>query len=210
MTTSATIVGTYFYDALTSNAGMPAPGVRTKGGTRGKKWSPLFWSSRYVFDATPDGTRADPERAALEGLAVSTGYAGWRRSAGWLDPAVHHCDFEGVACDKDGSVKILALSFNNMTGTFPESLELSNLQDLDIEQNAVSGRLPARVPFASTLRQLGLGGNPLGGPFPLCDALARILQRAGDTHAPCDLAGTAFDCDASPCAAALAKCGAAC
>ena len=166
---------------------------------------------------------ATTEREALRALANATNLQGWQRRNNWLTQAPI-CDWEGVGCDRDGSVrprrralstaekhtsisqvKILALSFNNMTGRLPRSLDLPALEDLDVERNAMSGAAPAmRFP---RLRQLGLGGNAFTAGFPLCDELARIVDAAGAGTPPCDLSGTSFDCT---CAEAMAKCGAPC
>ena len=104
-------------------------------------------------------------------------------------------------------MKILALSFNNMTGQMPRALALPALEDLDVEQNAMRGAFP--VATFPHLRQLGLGGSLFVGYFPLCDELERIVDRAGAAGAPpCDLSGTTFQCGA--CRTAMERCGATC
>merc|ERR1712113_718268 len=105
----------------------------------------------------------DAERAALFELGRSCGSEYWVHNEHWLSEA-HVCDWDLVGCDREGRVKVLALDFNNLTGTLPASLgRLRRLQDLDLEHNHVSGSLPSSIGDLSSLMQLGIGGNRLSG-----------------------------------------------
>lgn len=85
--TSATIVGTYFYDALTSNAGMPAPGVR-KGGLEGRKGHPfsgLLGTSSMRRPTGPGPTRSGPRSRDSRFLPATPGGGG--APGGWTRPS---------------------------------------------------------------------------------------------------------------------------
>ena len=104
------------------------------------------------------------ERAALVDLASATRIEHWVRRRGWLDPGRSVCDWDLVGCNGDGRVKLLTLSFNNLTGTLPETIGmLEMLEDLDLEYNKLIGTIPDAVGGMAQLIQLGLGGNQFNG-----------------------------------------------
>ena len=71
----------------------------------------------------------DLERDALVALYNSTNGDGWLSNYGWLDPAVHYCNWFGVTCDDENRVTILFLSSNNLSRFIPS--ELGNLRNLN-------------------------------------------------------------------------------
>ena len=153
------------------------------------------------------------ERSALIDLASSTGVQHWLHRRNWLSRAHHVCEWELVGCDAERRVKVLALSFNNMSGALPPSVaQLQRLQDLDVEHNHLSGRVPSEIGSMRALVQLGLGGNRFTGALPpqLCPVLWRLTDAAPTgAEPPCDLSGNAFACPL-PCEEASAGCGATC
>lgn len=202
----AVVVGTYFYDALTNDAGVYsfyATNVAVGGGRSG-----LAGAKRGAVDEEKAA-----ERSALIELAKLTQSTGWVKNRNWLTP-MSICDWELVGCDAEGYVKILALDFNNLRGPLPEALgNLTRLEDLDLEHNSLVGNLPASLSRLDSLSQLGLGGNHFDGAFPraLCTPLTRIIEGArarGSSQPPCDLSRNNFTCPL-PCSAA-AVCGAVC
>ena len=60
------------------------------------------------------------------------------------------------------SLEVIDVSFNSMSGTFPELISLQNLRHLDIRENEFSGKFPD-IYFSSTtflqLRYVGLSHN---------------------------------------------------
>lgn len=67
------------------------------------------------------------------------------------------------------------LQNNNITGRLPPELgALPRLQTLDLSNNRFSGRVPDTLGRLSTLRYLRLNNNSLSGPFPA--SLAKIPQ----------------------------------
>ena len=87
---------------------------------------------------------------ALESLYEATNGSGWTRSDGWLEDQDLN-RWHGVRTDSIGRVSGLDLSGNALSGHVPEALGLlTNLRELRIGDNALSGRLPlslARVPL---------------------------------------------------------------
>jgi len=157
---------------------------------------------------------ADQDRRALTDLAAATGAANWVRcSGGWLndDASDDVCDWDLVGCDGGGRVKLLTLSFNNLSGTVPASIaNLTHLQDLDLEYNSLAGSVPD-VSGLKALTQLGLGGNGFTGPLPasICSVLSSVTNNGSLATPACDLSGSAFACPL-PCPELTGLCGATC
>ncbi len=121
------------------NAGSSTPYTGT--------WMPAgsLNSARYLHTATllPDGTvlvaggqnpnmtptvlssseiyYQETQQDVLVSLYNSTGGASWNNNSGWLstDPV---CTWNGVSCDGSGNVTSLILSWNNLSGTIPDSI----------------------------------------------------------------------------------------
>ncbi|GMI27229.1 hypothetical protein TeGR_g3398 [Tetraparma gracilis] len=140
----------------------------------------------------------------MQQLASSTNSETWIHNEGWLEGSVSVCDWDLVGCDGSGRVKILALSFNNLTGSLPPEVSmLAALQDLDLEYNAISGPIPSSIGRLK-VKQLGLGGNNFTlAPAELCD----LPATAGTA---CDLSGNAFSCDLPTQCDLATTCGATC
>ncbi len=88
--------------------------------------------------------------AVIESLYQATGGANWTNSDGWLGESVVS-DWYGVRADSLGRVTGLDLSDNGLEGGLPGNLgQLSQMIELRIDGNALSGRLPlslARLPL---------------------------------------------------------------
>ena len=156
---------------------------------------------------------ASLDRDALMELGTACSSKYWVRHRNWLSAEHHICDWELVGCDREGRVKILALDFNNLTGTLPSSVGLlSKLQDLDLEHNHLVGSVPSELGQLSSLVQLGLGGNQFSGRIPdeACAPLQRIVSGGGAGQPACDLSGNKFACPLPACNTTVATCGGAC
>jgi|EP00900_Chrysochromulina_parva_P027050 hypothetical protein len=156
---------------------------------------------------------ASLDRDALIELGTACSSKYWVRHRNWLSAEHHICDWELVGCDLDGRVKILALDFNNLTGTLPSSVGLlSKLEDLDLEHNHLVGSVPSELGQLSSLVQLGLGGNQFSGRIPdeACAPLQRIVSGGGKGQPACDLSGNKFACPLPACNTTVATCGGAC
>ncbi|KAL3936354.1 MAG: hypothetical protein SGBAC_008317 [Bacillariaceae sp.] len=100
---------------------------------------------------------------------------GWTTSTGWMTEA-NECEWFGLECDgytsptdADTYVPITAVSLdqNGLTGQIPAELfGLQSLQRLILEGNAISGTIPEGVSQATQLATLDLDFNSLSGELP--------------------------------------------
>jgi Leucine-rich repeat (LRR) protein len=95
---------------------------------------------------------------------------GWSPSLKVLD--LGHNSLSGQLPDKiGGTLKALYLGYNDLEGGVPSSwgFDLKKIETLNLEQNKLSGPLPAQVPAWSgrwPAVRLFLSGNSLSGPLP--------------------------------------------
>ena len=142
------------------------------------------------------------ECQALVTLYNATNGPGWTNSTGWGN--ANPCTWFGIVCtDGDqGSVRILnlvsnqlsgplpealgaltslerlALNWNELTGAIPSALgNLPNIEDIQMWENEFSGALPASLGNAPNLRFLSLHSNNLSGPIPAALFNAPKLER---------------------------------
>lgn len=105
------------------------------------------------------------ECEALAAFYHATGGNGWTQSSGWLvesDPTLWH----GVTVN-EGHVEKLVLQNNNLTGSLPAQLaDLSRLTELNVRDNQLSGALPAGIGSLSSLIILDLSNNQFSGGLP--------------------------------------------
>lgn len=163
-----------------------------------------LWSQGVDFCAGGDDAA---DCAALVDLAVQTNSAWWSFNRGWLTNRTI-CDWELVGCDAAGRVKILALSFNNLTGgpIRPSFGGLSRLVDWDFEGNQVSGPIaPGIVAGLTSLREIGIGGNLFSGLAPRSFCTTALNATLGPA---CHMAGNRFECPLPRCLEG--RCGASC
>jgi hypothetical protein len=103
---------------------------------------------------------------ALMDFYDATGGALWLNQAGWSYNA--QCWF-GVKCGGINSSDVTELSLpkNQLSGTLPASLgTIAGLEYLDVSNNQLTGTLPAAWSLLSMLRFLYLSNNMLYGVFP--------------------------------------------
>ena len=105
----------------------------------------------------------ESDRAGLRALYEATGGAGWTNAGGWLSgPAVGR--WHGVESDSLGRVIALDLENNGLSGELPAALSrLSAMTELRIARNTLNGRLPASL-TAVPLRELRYAGTGLCTP----------------------------------------------
>ena len=112
---------------------------------------------------------SDEERAALMDFYNATDGPHWKQNDGWgTDRPVE--EWYGVyttTYGKNAYVKTLRLENNNLTGTIPASLQnLSELNFLELGGNNLTGTVPAELASLKNLYIVELQENKFNGPFP--------------------------------------------
>mmetsp|Transcript_7252 Transcript_7252/g.10922 ORF Transcript_7252/g.10922 Transcript_7252/m.10922 type:complete len:1551 (-) Transcript_7252:120-4772(-) len=115
--------------------------------------------------------RQEKEREVLMKLFTSTGGENWLDNTGWMEEAVHHCDWYGISCSNrrtgDGHVYKINLGKNGLDGTIPTEIgTLSNLLGLSLSQNDLDGAIPTEIGKLSSFFELNLYDNHLSGTIP--------------------------------------------
>ena len=117
-----------------------------------------------VYRVAVAGPAAD--RAALVALYNSTDGPNWEKSDNWLSDEPLS-EWYGITADFTGRVTELELDDNNLSGTLPAELGgLSKLTSLDLRYNSLDGEIPSELGDLSNLRALRLYGNDLSGEMP--------------------------------------------
>jgi Leucine-rich repeat (LRR) protein len=79
---------------------------------------------------------------ALSNFFTATGGASWTTNTGWGGGSSYCTPWAGLTCSR-GVVTALALNGSNLTGTVPDVFgNLTELQYLDLSDNAFSGTIP--------------------------------------------------------------------
>ncbi len=107
------------------------------------------------------------DRDVLEILYEATDGPNWRRNTNWLTDAPLD-EWHGVATDSAGRVSRLRLDDNQLTGEIPAQLgQLANLQRLSLGWNQLTGEIPPALGQLANLQYLWLRRNQLTGEIPL-------------------------------------------
>ena len=107
-----------------------------------------------------------PDRAALVALYNATGGADWTNNTNWLTDAPMG-QWHGVTTNANGRVSGLDLQNNALSGEIPAALgSLRNLEQLQLDGNHLTGTIPSELARLTSLEILGLGGNELTGTIP--------------------------------------------
>jgi hypothetical protein len=117
------------------------------------------------------------ERQVLVDLYNSAGGASWSNKTNWLSAAGTECIWYGVTCDAGKThVTALKLNFDNLVGTLPSSLStLSELTQLNLRQNELSGAIPALTGMTK-LTNVDLSSNKFTGTLPSLAGLNSLVE----------------------------------
>jgi len=109
---------------------------------------------------------AATDRAALVALYEATDGPNWVDNTNWLTDA-RLDDWYGVDTDASGRVVRLELDDNALSGTVPAELgSLPELKRLDLPDNRLTGPIPVDLGNLTNLTNLELDDNELTGPIP--------------------------------------------
>ncbi len=73
------------------------------------------------------------------------------------------------------SLQALRLNYNTIQGTLPSLTGLSQLTDLELSSNLLSGSLPSRDEFPNNLRAVSLDGNELTGSLRAFQGMTELV-----------------------------------
>ena len=125
-----------------------------------------FSGALPVQGQTYDAGDSDTDRAALVALYNATDGANWHNNGNWLSNAPMG-EWHGVTTDSDGRVTQLILDNNQLTGGIPAELgSLTKLDWLYLSGNQLSGEVPSSLGSLANLQWLHLDGNQLSGEIP--------------------------------------------
>ena len=106
------------------------------------------------------------DRDVLEALYNATDGPNWTNSANWTTNAPLG-EWYGVTTDATERVIGLDLEDNNLSGPLPAALgSLDKLEELILEDAGISGAIPPELGQLGNLTVLSLGSNSLTGPIP--------------------------------------------
>ena len=112
------------------------------------------------------GTPRALQLPVLVALYNATDGANWRFSANWLSDRPIG-EWHGIGTDSSGYVTHLYLQENQLSGQIPAELSsLTSLRVLYLRNNELSGPIPAALGSLTTLEQLWTQDNELSGPIP--------------------------------------------
>ena len=115
------------------------------------------------------------QRQALIDLYNSTNGSNWYDAENWrngddtdFNDIGTECTWFGVTCNGTGdSVTGLNLNDDDLSGSIPASIEdLADLQNLELSSNQLTGSIPPELGNISALGQLQLSFNQLSGSIP--------------------------------------------
>ena len=129
-------------------------------------------TANFAIDSVPA-----TERAALIALYNATDGDHWTNNSGWKTPPLDTDDFAmpgtegswfGITVNS-GTLRVLYIHLNNnqLTGSMPAELgSLAGLQQLHLQQNQLTGSIPAELGNLTQLNTLWLNQNQLSGAIP--------------------------------------------
>ena len=124
-----------------------------------------LYCKKFVPADTPDQGSVTTDSLALVALYNATDGDNWINNTGWLTDPLD--DWFGVSLNDVRRVTAVNLESNALTGKIPKKLgELSRLIQLDLRDNSLTGPIPPELGDLSNVEYLQLIDNGLNGPIP--------------------------------------------
>ena len=138
----------------------------------------LNWIERSfddgVYDVETFSIRRLLSLFALATFAFSVQTNEWMIENGWLNEP-NECDWNGLVCDRNGTVVEMNLTDSNLEGIMPEEIGiLQSLSVLDVSTNVLNGPIPNSIGNLVNLQQLNLDRNAFSGDLP--SSLDKLLN----------------------------------
>lgn len=114
-----------------------------------------------------------PDYAALVDFFNATNGPSWTTKTNWLTDC-NVCSWYGITCRMGKRVAEIRLPSNGLSGSLPSSLSALSLAVLELDNNKLSGGVPAPVGELTNLQLLSLSNNQLSGAIPT--QLANMVQ----------------------------------
>ena len=125
----------------------------------------LAWAAAVGLAVEGRSQDLESDKQALIALYNATDGPNWTTNHGWLSDEPLSSWF-GVILS-DGRVRMLALHYNQLTGSIPAELgNLSSLHHLVLGDNQLTGPIPAELGNLANLWRLQLRNNQLTGSIP--------------------------------------------
>ena len=135
--------------------------ARSSGVTRVTATHDSVTSSAEVAVKLPGG-----DRVALEAIYREMGGDDWTDNTNWLSDEPLG-EWYGVDTTRNGRVRYLELQDNNLTGRIPAEIGLlDSLFSLGLRDTTVTGPIPPAIGRLRNLRDLRMGGTHIDGPLP--------------------------------------------
>ena len=141
----------------------------------------LIASATFVPPSAAFAAIPASERAALTSLHASTTGTGWTNNLGWLGAPGTECTWYGVHCSGD-HVSDIDLPGNNLVGSLPSLIGLTELEYFNVSGNQLQGSIP---PLTSLQRLYfaDFGSNRFGGTLPSLSGMTSLsLFYAGNNQ----------------------------
>ena len=125
------------------------------------------WLTAISNHGAEDCTETRPDWFVLAEFYNRTNGPGWSNNANWLSDRPFD-EWYGVTTDEEGAVTGLELQENNLSGELPAELgRLTNLRSLHLGWNNLSGPIPVELSRLTNLESLNLATSGLSGPIPV-------------------------------------------
>jgi Leucine-rich repeat (LRR) protein len=126
-----------------------------------------------AFSATIKAQVSEQEFQALKALYNATGGDNWTNRTGWehINTTATKDDvttgWYGIGAIENSHVTILNIDNNNMTGTLPAQIgDLMWMQEFALGSNKISGIIPSEIGNLINLNSISLNSNQISGPLP--------------------------------------------